>query len=626
MRMGIWFVGLVLVGCVWASAEEPTERDPSVLFREGFDDGRLLERGWYDGRQLEIADEAYAGSGCIEYHWKPDTTNPDSSSGLRHLFEPTDTVYLRFYIKLSKGWGWSGRPYHPHLAHFMTTENGKYHGPAASHLTLYIEPQNGRLRLAAQDILNKDSPHGLTQGPLRGGYNGQFYDSEQRLFIDDKWHSVEAMFKLNTLDLDGDKPNADGVVRGWFDGKLVVDRTDVIFRSTDFPMMKFNQFLLTPYFGPGLLPHEQTLWIDELVVSTKRLEGSAAASGPTDSASGPDAQRDRPSEPFLAGNFRWTASQPLVEIIPENLPASPDTPWHAVKDPSIVRYKDRWHLFCTLRKQQGGEGKPPGYIRVGYLSFADWKDAPAAKWRLITLSMDYHGAPQVFYFTPQKKWYLVYQLADSSRDISFGPCYSTTDDISDPASWTLPAPFYHRKPDHVPGWLDFWVICDDEKAHLFFTSLDGRMWRAETKLSDFPKGFGDPMVVLRGDVFEASHTYRLKGLEKYLTLIEAEGQSGAHGRRYYKAYIADRLDGQWNELAASADKPFAGSINVRVSDPRWTDSFSHGELLRAGYDQRLEVDPANLRFLFQGLTDDQWEQGYGRLSWRLGLLEPRHDN
>ena len=35
--------------------------------------------------------------------------------------------------------------------------------------------------------------------------------------------------------------------------------------------MQFNQFLLTPYFGPGLLPHAQTLWIDELAVGTERL-------------------------------------------------------------------------------------------------------------------------------------------------------------------------------------------------------------------------------------------------------------------------------------------------------------------------------------------------------------------
>ena len=35
---------------------------------------------------------------------------------------------------------------------------------------------------------------------------------------------------------------------------------------------------------------------------------------------------------------------------------------------------------------------------------------------------------------------------------------------------------------------------------------------------------------------EASHTYRLKGQDKYLTLVEAQN---GHGWRYYKAYIAE---------------------------------------------------------------------------------------
>ena len=61
------------------------------------------------------------------------------------------------------------------------------------------------------------------------------YDSRDELFIDDKWHRVEAYFRLNSLDLTRDKPNADGIVRGWFDGKLVIDHTDVVLRSTDFP-------------------------------------------------------------------------------------------------------------------------------------------------------------------------------------------------------------------------------------------------------------------------------------------------------------------------------------------------------------------------------------------------------
>lgn len=263
-----------LMASVSSSSERPVRDDPSpeIRFAESFDDADLLQRGWYDGDRFSITNSRpFAGDGCIEYGWKAGTTVPATSTGIRRLFEPTDTVFLRCYIRLSKDWGWSGRDYHPHLMHFMTTENVKFHGPAASHLTVYIEPQNGKLRLAATDIQNKDAPHGLTQGELRGGYNGRMYDSEKELFKDNAWHCVEAMFRLNTLDAQADRPNADGIVRAWFDGDLVVDRTDVVLRSTDFPEMKFNQFLLTPYFGPGLLPHAQTLWIDELAVGTERI-------------------------------------------------------------------------------------------------------------------------------------------------------------------------------------------------------------------------------------------------------------------------------------------------------------------------------------------------------------------
>ncbi len=254
------------------TAAEPAKPSAGHFFAESFEDARLLQRGWYDGDKFSIAArEVHAGSGCIEFRWADGGTTPATGTGMRRLFEPTETVHLRFHMKLSKGWGWTGRGYHPHMIQFMTTENDRWRGPAASHLTVYVEPWDGRLRLAAQDIQNKDQPHGLTQGPLRGGFNGQMFDSAEKLFTDDRWHCIEAMFQLNTLDLKADKPNPDGIVRAWFDGKLVVDRTNVVLRSTDFPKMKFNQFLLKPYFGPGLLPHAQTLWIDELAMGPKRL-------------------------------------------------------------------------------------------------------------------------------------------------------------------------------------------------------------------------------------------------------------------------------------------------------------------------------------------------------------------
>jgi len=265
MWMGI---GMAALPARCAGAQPKTE---GVLFSERFEDADLAKRGWYDGSRFRIAGGAFAGQGCIEYEWTDSQSGVQGSSAVRRLFESTDEVYLRFYLRLSKGWGWSGQNFHPHLTHFLTTENPKWHGPAASHLTLYIEPVQGKLRLAAQDIQNASMPHGLTQGPLKGGYNGAFYDSEEVLFRDDRWHCIEAHFRLNSLDLDHDRPNRDGIVRGWFDSRLVVERTDVIFRSTDFAEMKFNQFLMAPYFGPGLLPHPQELWIDELAVGTKRL-------------------------------------------------------------------------------------------------------------------------------------------------------------------------------------------------------------------------------------------------------------------------------------------------------------------------------------------------------------------
>jgi hypothetical protein len=331
------------------------------------------------------------------------------------------------------------------------------------------------------------------------------------------------------------------------------------------------------------------------------VTGAVGAAGP------PPTTAPQEVQDLFNSRFRWVATGPLVAPA-----ARPDDPCHAIKDPTVVRHDDRWHLFCTIRSRKRTH-------QVEYLSFADWPDADKATRHVLKLTDGYFCAPQVFYFTPHKKWYLVYQTAEPSRKPTLQPAFSTTADLGDPASWTKPTLLFREHPENVKAWIDFWVICDEAKAHLFFTSLDGRMWRSETPLADFPHGWDRPRVVLQGDVFEASHTYRLKGLDKYLTVIEAQGEGG---RRYYKAYLADRLDGEWTPLAATRDRPFAGPSNVHFAGDRWSDSFSHGELLRAGHDEQLEVDPAHLRLLFQGVSDaDRRGKPYGAIPWRLGLLE-----
>jgi hypothetical protein len=334
-------------------------------------------------------------------------------------------------------------------------------------------------------------------------------------------------------------------------------------------------------------------------------------------ASEPDGKQEVAD--FLGGRFWWQVGAPAVSAVNR-----PDDPCFGIKDPSIVQYQDRWHLFYTSRNQKPGPMSKVPSRKIEYCSFADWPDADKAPRHILTLTERDFGAPQVFYFTPHKKWYLLCFEIDNRRRPNHYPIYATSDNIADPRAWSKPAELFPTVPDNVKEWIDFWIICDRTRAHFFFTSLDGRMWRADTRLADFPAGWGKPEVVLRGNFFEASHTYRLKGMDKSLTVIEAiDGVRSDADPRYHQAYLADKLDGEWKPLAAGKDQPFAGPANVRFTGEAWADSFSHGEMLRAGYDEQLEVDPANLRFLFQGVSNAARKgKPYGEIPWRLGVLEP----
>jgi hypothetical protein len=227
----------------------------------------------------------------------------------------------------------------------------------------------------------------------------------------------------------------------------------------------------------------------------------------------------------------------------------------------------------------------------------------------------YHAAPEVFFFRPQNKWYLIFQ--------SGPPTYSTNADLSQPANWTTPQNFFASQPANVPGWLDFWVICDSANCYLFFSDDNGGFYRSQTTLQNFPNGFSTPVLVMQAangfDLFEASCTYYLQGLNQYLTIIEAIDGSG---RRYFRSFVANQLNGDFtpNPNANTSAQPFMGINNVTfdVGVTPWTTDISHGEMLRAGYDETLTIDPANLQFLYQGTSVHP--SNYAQIPWQLGLL------
>ena len=335
---------------------------------------------------------------------------------------------------------------------------------------------------------------------------------------------------------------------------------------------------------------------------------SVSAQDPIHRQVSSDGPRSGNQGPAFKVPAMWEYS-PLL-IAPETRETNPS---RAQKDPSVVFYGGQWHVFMTV--------KLPGKSAIEYCSFEDWKDADQSPRTILQISdSDYYCAPQVFFFSPHKKWYLVYQMGVPGAD-KMWVAYSTTGDIADPLSWTPARPILDGGTDdsRKVGGLDYWIICDDQRAYLFLTSLNGQLWRMWTDRQYFPDGFGHCELALEAKIFEASHTYRLKGQNKYLTIVEE------NGRRYYKAYLADRLDGPWTPVADTAEKPFAGWMTIRPAkgvEP-WTDNVSHGELIRDGFDESLTVDPDNLQLLFQGMWDkDKPDKTYGQFQWRLGLLTP----
>ena len=318
------------------------------------------------------------------------------------------------------------------------------------------------------------------------------------------------------------------------------------------------------------------------------------------------------SGPALPSSFQWSSSGVLIS-------PKPDATHHivSIKDPSVVRYNNRWIVYATTANTAGNWS-------LAEMDFANWSQAAAAPQHFLDTNPDigtgYRAAPELFYFAPQNLWYLVYQTGL--------PSYSTSTNPLDPQSWSAPKNFLPSMPPIIASnigngyWVDMWVICDDVNCYLFSSDDNGHLYRSQTTVADFPNGFGNTVIALqdpnRFNLFEASNVYKVRGSQQYLLDVEA---IGSDGRRYFRSWTSPSLDGQWAPLAATEANPFIRSNNVTFapSVAPWTKDFSHGEMIRAGFNQHLVIDPCRLQFLYQG-EDPSASGDYSQLPWRLGLL------
>ena len=285
---------------------------PTLLLDEPFADGNLAARGWYDGNAPTMA--TVGGFPCIEAAFAQGAQFA-SWVAKRHLFTPTETLYVRYWVNYSASWVGSGQTFHPHEWEFLSDLDADFNAPATAFLGFYIEHnyQNGGIpRLAIQDSLNVNQSQGplpnnligVTENRSVSGCNGVIeatsgtpscfllepgvyfnakeFDAAAVAFqpnpgagYKNDWNEVQVYAQMNTIS--GGIAQADGVLQYWFNGDVRINRSDIVFRTGQHPTLKFKQVLLLPFMESPGAPVAQTAWFRDLIVMTARPAGGTAS-------------------------------------------------------------------------------------------------------------------------------------------------------------------------------------------------------------------------------------------------------------------------------------------------------------------------------------------------------------
>jgi len=370
-----------------------------------------------------------AGS-CLKVDMPKDVTNslgihwPLSAAGLA-----PEQLYLRYYIKLGPAWN----PYQTD-----SSTGGKFPGLADARTNADPslqcgnggEPGDGRNCWSMRSVFHDCSytfngPHDACgefkkpnssmrfgsylyfYGQQDGTGSAGYWDSapnfspntgaacqtpadigcgmgDRGMFVNDRWYRVEMFVKMNTPGV------ANGVIRGWVDGVLSYEKTNMIFRIPGHDNLHVRTVWLNVYKG-GVLGNlsSSEIYLDQMVVATD------AEIGPWSSSGGGTAAP--PAPPSLPSTVQMPAPTPPKQSpSPSAPPASPpstgQTPAQAsppIPSAGLDLGNNEWRLLNPQPSDRYVTGNWPS---VDVLS--SQRNTPSAR----EYSGIHYGDGKIFYF------------------------------------------------------------------------------------------------------------------------------------------------------------------------------------------------------------------------------------